>query len=432
MLGRPAQSPVRRRGPAVSVAGMRTHEHKSEIVIVGGGFAAVWAAAAAARRRLEAARPDVSIMLVAPGDDMVIRPRLYEPQPETMRVPLRRVLGPIGVRHLRATVEDVYVGRSEVVVVDTTGHERTLAFDRLVVAAGSRLVRRGDVPGADRFHDIDTLPAAAALDEHLRALPTCPAVDGRYTAVIVGAGFVGLELATELVERLRVIAGTADGVRVVLVEREAAVGPELGPGPRPVIEDALDALGVERRLRTTVTGFDGAVVELSDGTRIPALTAVWTAGMQASPITRRVPAERDTLGRLLVTPAMRVRGLETVFAAGDTAAAEVAPGRLALQACQYAHQLGKYAGHNAVSDLAGLPLVDFVPDPYVTCVDLGRAGAVYTDGFDRAVRASGAAGKAIKRRINGELIYPAVDDADRILARADYLAESRPPRPMAA
>jgi NADH dehydrogenase len=130
-----------------------------------------------------------------------------------------------------------------------------------------------------------------------------------------------------------------------------------------------------------------------------------------------------------VTSTMRVRGLDTVFAAGDTASAAVAPGRLALQACQYAHQLGKVAGHNAASDLVGLPLVDFAPDPYVTCVDLGDAGAVYTEGHERTIRATGERGKAIKRTINRELIYPPLDDAATILARADHRAESRPPRP---
>jgi NADH:ubiquinone reductase (H+-translocating) len=241
--------------------------------------------------------------------------------------------------------------------------------------------------------------------------------------VVVGAGFVGLELATELVGRLRTIAGR-DQTRVVLVEREPVVGPELGPGPRPVLERALDRLGVERRLGITVTGCDGREVELSDGTTIPALTAVWTAGMQASPITESVPARRDELNRLEIDAHMRVT--DTVFAAGDTASIEVAPGHRALQACQYAHQMGKHAGHNAVADLLGLPLVDFRPDPYVTCVDLGAAGAVYTEGFERSVRATGARAKQIKRTINRELIYPTVDDADEILRRADYLTARRP------
>ena len=65
----------------------------------------------------------------------------------------------------------------------------------------------------------------------------------------------------------------------------------------------------------------------------------------------------------------------------------------------------------------------------MTCLDLGTAGAVYTEGFDRAIRATGAAAKAIKRRINQELIYPTLDDAARILTRADHSAQSRPPRP---
>jgi NADH dehydrogenase len=406
----------------------------SDILIVGSGFAAVWTAAAAARRRYEAGvQPDaLSITLVAPGDDMVIRPRLYEPRPGEMRVPLRRVLEPIDVRHMRASVEAVDVERSHVLAVDGAGAELEESFGRLVVAAGSRLVRRSGFPGADYLHDIDTLPAAVALDEHLHELPSRALAEGRYTVVVIGAGFVGLELATELVARLRAIAepeGAADQVRVVLVEREPAVGPELGTGPRAAIEQALDELGVEQWLNTTVSGIDEAAVHLSNGAVIPAQTAVWTAGMQASPITQRVPAPRDALGRLEVDRHMRVIGLHTVFAAGDTASIEVAPDHRALQACQYAHQMGKHAGHNAASDLLGLPLVEFGPDPYVTCVDLGGAGAVYTEGFERSVRATGDAAKKIKRTINRKLIYPTLDDAAEILQRADYLAESRPPRP---
>jgi NADH dehydrogenase len=242
--------------------------------------------------------------------------------------------------------------------------------------------------------------------------------------VVVGAGFVGLELATELVGRLRAIGEKS---HVVLVEREPVVGPELGPGPRPVIEAALDELGIELHLGTTLTGFDGRTAQLSDGTAIPSPTAAWTAGMEASPITEQIPGPRDALRRLEVDCDMRVIGLDAVFAAGDTASIEVAPGHLAPQACQYAHQMGKHAGHNAVSDLLGLPLADFRPDPYVTCLDLGNSGAVYTEGFERTVRATGDVAKEIKRAINRRLIYPAVDDADKILRRADYGA-SRPAR----
>jgi len=401
---------------------------RSDILVVGGGFAALWTAAAAALRRAEL-DTELSISLIAPGQDMVVRPRLYEPRPSEMRVPIDRFLEPIGVEHLRATVEAIDIHQREVAAVRNDGTRFHCRYGRVVVAAGSRLVRNDDLPGAVHMHDIDTLPAAVALDQHLHSLPARPLSRGRYTAVVIGAGFVGLELATELVTRLQLIAAPHCGardVRVVLVERAPVVGPELGPGPRAAIEDALDELGIELRLETTVTALDDSVVRLSDGTVVPAQTVVWAAGMQASPIARSVPGHRDGLGRLEVDRFFRVIGVDAVLAAGDTASIEVAPGQRALQACQYAHQMGKHAGHNAVCDLLDLPVVEFSPEPYVTCLDLGAAGAVYTEGFERTVRATGSSGKRIKRHVNQELIYPPLDDAVEILRRADYLAARTP------
>jgi NADH:ubiquinone reductase (H+-translocating) len=406
----------------------------TDVLVAGGGFAAVWTAAAAARRRAETGA-HLSITLVAPSDDMVMRPRLYEARPGAMRIPLRRILEPIGVAHMRAHIDEIDVGARRVVAVCREGARLRTTFGRLVIATGSRLVRSDRLPGAAHLHDVDTLPGAVALDEHLHSLPSRRVDEGRYTAVVVGAGFVGLELATELVTRLQLIAaphGAMHEVRVVLVERAPVVGPELGAGPRPVIESALEELGVELRLGLTVTALDDRLVRLSDGTTIPALTAVWTAGMQASPLTQWVPGPHDSLGRLEVDRHLRVIGVDPVFAAGDTASIEVAPGQRALQACQYAHQLGKHAGYNAVGDLLALPLVDFDPEPYVTCLDLGAAGAVYTEGFERAVRASGATGKDIKRSINGELISPPLDDATEILRRADPHAARGPAADVAA
>src|SRR4051794_20834424 len=61
---------------------------------------------------------------------------------------------------------------------------------------------------------------------------------------------------------------------------------------------------------------------------------------------------------------LRQRGMSDEVLAEHSAEIEVAAGHRALQACQYAHQMGKHAGHNAVSDVLRLPLVEFSPDPY--------------------------------------------------------------------
>lgn len=405
----------------------------SGIVVVGGGFAGVWSAAGAVRLTRAAGR-DLPITLVSPGDDLVIRPRLYQAEPERMRVSLDRILGPVGVRRVAAAATGIDTTGRAVTTVDGSGQVSEIGYDRLVVATGSELVRP-DLPGAELLFDVDTLPAATALDAHLNRLPDLSPGDGRFTAVVVGAGFTGLEIATELADRLEaLVASRAPGeqVRVVLVERADTIGPELGPGPRAEIAEALAALGVESRLGVSVAAVEPDRVTLSDGTHLPTRTAIWTAGVRASALTAGIPGTRDRLGRLAVDENLAVTGVPAVYAAGDTAAAAAEPGRQVMQCCQHALQLGKFAGHNAAADLLGLPAVPFTASPYVTCLDLGSHGAVFTNGWDRRVVATGAVAKDRKRKVNELWIYPPTDDPDELLRQADYrfsvrqIAEPRP------
>lgn len=365
----------------------------AHVVIIGGGFAGVWSAAGAALARGGA---DLRITLIAPNEHLVLRPRLYEPEPDLAKVELSRILEPIGVEHLRASVSTIDTDR-RVVVAD--GEE--IGYDRLVLAAGSKLVQPQGLPGAERLFDIDTLDGARRLTDHLRDRED-------YSAVVVGAGFVGLEAATELAAR----------GRVLLVDRSEVVGDQLGPGPREEIEAALDGLGIERRLGTTVTEVGDGYAVLSDGTEVEADAVVWSVGIRASELTRQISNELDHLGRVPVDK--RLRALPEVFVAGDTAAAAFDAEHTVMQACQHATPLGKVAGYNAAADLLDVPLRDFTPGPYVTCLDLGGAGAVFTRGWDRRVMASGADGAAVKKRINHQ-IHPPVDDAPKILAAADHV-----------
>ncbi|MEU9114729.1 FAD-dependent oxidoreductase [Streptomyces sp. NPDC048483] len=404
-----------------------------DVLVLGGGFAGLWSAAAATRllRAHEDTHPQAggtTVALLTPLPDLALRPRLYQADPAGFRVPLDRVLGPVGVRRIAATATAVNTGRRRVTATAADGTRMEVGYRRLVLATGSAVVRP-ELPGAALLHDIDTLAAAVKLEDHLRALPDGPDGPGRWSAVVVGAGFTGLEIATELVGRLRARAapyGAGDEVRVILVERAAAVGEGLGEAARPVITRALDELGIERRLGVTVTGLDAHAVRLSDGSVLPARTAVWTAGMRASALTAQIPAPRDGLGRLAVDGRLRVSGVEGVYAAGDTAAARAEGGHAVPQSCQYATPLGKAAGHNAAADLLGLPPVDFTPDPYSTCLDLGAAGAVATAGFDRTLR-RGPEGfeKELKRAINETWISPPVDDPEELLRRADHRVSQR-------
>lgn len=395
------------------------------ILVIGGGFAGVWSAAAAARvgRNNESAGTRLHITLVSDSDEMVIRPRLYQRDPRQMSVLLDRVLKPIGVQRLRARVTHIDTAAKAVTVTDPTGQVRVLDYDRLVLAAGSQVLTP-ELPGREFLFNIDTITAADALERHIRKL-AMPGEGsdqgGRFTAVVIGAGFTGLEIATELMDRLSEMAvANSAKARVVLVDRSAEVGAQLGEGPRPFITSALAQLGIEVRLGSGVSAVTDSQVRLVDGEVIPASTTVWTVGMTASPLTAMIPGDRDPIGRLVVDEYLRVPSAPDVYAAGDTAAATVEDGHVTMQSCQYATPLGKFAGHNVAADLLGLEPAVFAPNPYVTCLDLGPAGAVLTTGWDREVQVTGSEAKAVKHQINTEWIYPPVDDEEAILEQADH------------
>jgi NADH dehydrogenase len=380
---------------------------QQRILVIGSGFAGMWAALGAARVLDQHGRGDVEVALVAPEPLLHLRPRLHEAAPHAMTTPLLPLFEAAGVRYVQGSVERIHTGERSVEAVNERGECFSLAYDRLVLTAGSRLFRPA-IPGlAEHVFSIDQTDEASALDVHLARLADLPPSDARNTVVVAGGGFTGIEIACELPARVRRVLGEDAEVRVVIVERSHVIGPDLGHGPRPQIEQALDELGVVRFLGAAVNAIDADGLSTTTGERIEAKTVIWTAGMQASPLTAQVPGERDALGRLHVTRDLRVKGVDAVFAAGDVALAQVDDaGNHALMSCQHAMNMGRSAGYNVAADLLGLPTQAYAQPVYVTCLDLGPWGAVYTEGWERQVKLQGAEAKALKRQINTQWIYP--------------------------
>ncbi|MCL6687266.1 NAD(P)/FAD-dependent oxidoreductase [Pseudomonas sp. R3.Fl] len=380
---------------------------QQRILVIGSGFAGMWAALGAARVLDQHGRGDVEVALVAPEPLLHLRPRLHEAAPHAMTTPLLPLFEAAGVRYVQGNVERIHTGERSVEAVNERGERFSLAYDRLVLTAGSRLFRPA-IPGlAEHAFSIDQTDEASALDVHLARLADLPPSDARNTVVVAGGGFTGIEIACELPERVRRVLGEDAEVRVVIVERSHVIGSDLGPGPRPQIEQALDELGVVRFLGAAVNAIDADGLNTTTGERIEAKTVIWTAGMHASPLTAQVPGERDTLGRLHVTRDLRVKGVDAVFAAGDVALAQVDDaGNHALMSCQHAMNMGRSAGYNVAADLLGLSTQAYAQPVYVTCLDLGPWGAVYTEGWERQVKLQGAEAKALKRQINTQWIYP--------------------------
>lgn len=400
----------------------------ARIVVLGAGFAGLWAAIGAARKREEigASDRDIEIHLVDRNPYHNIRVRNYEADLTEVALPLPQLLDPIGVSHGVSEVEAVDPARREISLVTSAGRE-TLHYDRLVLALGSE-VMRPDIPGlAAHSFDVDTYAASLRLEDHLTSLRRSAPSPGHSTVVVVGAGFTGIEVAAEMPERLA-RAGITGDRRIILVDPNPSVGASIGAQARPVIETALASLDVETRLGVRVASVEPAGIRLTSGEFVAAQTVIWCAGMRASPLAASFPGGRDRLGRLLVDPLMRVADVGGVFAAGDVASSVIDGLHPTVMSCQFARPMGRFAGHNVVADLVGLPMLPLRIDWYVTVLDLGAWGALYTEGWDREVRATGAAAKATKETINRKRIYPPLSGRkDELFAAAAPIVQAPPP-----
>ncbi|WP_050426427.1 NAD(P)/FAD-dependent oxidoreductase [Bradyrhizobium tropiciagri] len=392
------------------------------LVIIGAGFAGMYAALSAARLRdIQGVSPEeFEIALVAPQPTLVVRPRLYEPKPETLTAPLLDIFNAIDVVYVQGSAEAIDTAARTVQIVTARDARKTLPYDRLVVATGSQLFRP-NVPGlAEHGFSVASLEDAIALDQHLHGLARQPASVARDTVVVAGGGFTGIEAATEMPARLRDILGKDAKPRVVIVDRGAAIAHDMSADARPVIEDAMRKLGVEGRFGAGVAEISKSGVTLSDGEHIEAATVVWSAGLRAAPLTQQIPAERDNLGRLLVDRDLRVPSVAGVFATGDAARAACDDvGNYALMSCQHATRMGAFAGNNAAAELLGVPTRPYHQKVYVTCLDLGEAGALFTRGWERKVELVGDVAKKTKREINTVWIYPPRAERAAALAAAD-------------
>lgn len=183
-----------------------------------------------------------------------------------------------------------------------------LSYDKLVIATGARPVRP-DIPGIDApgVHGVQTLDDGQAL------IGTLARARGR-RAVVVGAGYIGVEMAEALVNR---------GFEVTVVNRGAEPMSTLDPDMGRLVHTAMEGLGITMVNGAEVTGLrtgaDGHVrAVVAENTEYPADVVVLGIGVR--PETALAEAAGLPLGEhkgLLTDSGMRVRGYDGIWAGGD-------------------------------------------------------------------------------------------------------------------
>ena len=306
-------------------------------IIVGGGFGGLYAA-----RALRGA--PVNVTLIDKRNYHLFRPMLY--QVATGLLSADEISGPL--RSILSRQSNVDVLMDEVTGINT--NERTvqvregeLSYDFLVLATGIQY----NYFGHDKWHSfarsLESLDDAEAIrGEILLAFERAEemasfgqaageVIQRELTFALVGAGTVGVEMASTLAEMSRMALARdfrhidPTSARILLYEAGPRVLPTYPEGLSTKARRHLESSGVRvhTNARVTDVGPDGIVV---NGQRILAGTVLWSAGVIASPVGRWLNAPTDPQGRVIVGADFSVPGHPEVFVIGDTAHV-VAPAR---------------------------------------------------------------------------------------------------------
>jgi NADH dehydrogenase len=303
---------------------MAEREARGGTLILGGGFAGAYVARLLGKR---------GATIVSHENFMLYTPLLPEAASGTLEprhtvVPLR-VMCP-NAELLLGNLTEIDL-ESKTAAIETDGGPQLVRWTELVLALGA-VPRTFPVPGL-REHALSfkSLPDAINLRNHvLRRLEDADAAldddtrRAQLSFVFVGAGYAGVEALAELSD----LAGDAMRYyprlrdvpqRWVLVDAAPKILPEIPPRLGEYAARELMERGVEIHVGTTLESVSADEAVLGDGTRIPTHTLVWTAGVRANPLLRKLGLPLDDRGRVEVDELLRVRGVPSVWALGDCA-----------------------------------------------------------------------------------------------------------------
>src|SRR5690606_5548975 len=140
--------------------------------------------------------------------------------------------------------------------------------------------------------------------------------------------------------------------RIILLEGGERVLPVYDPSLSERATAALRKRGVEVRTRSIVTRIEADAVYVGEE-RIESRNVVWAAGVGASPLNKSITDNLDRIGRVEVSPDLRVPDHANVFVVGDQARFELPDGQVLPGLAPVAMQQGTHAGCNIVRIIAG-------------------------------------------------------------------------------
>ncbi|MEU7647903.1 FAD-dependent oxidoreductase [Streptomyces huasconensis] len=281
---------------------------------------------------------------------------------------------------MRTEVRRIDVAGRRVLAHDLeSGEEYWTAYDKLVIATGARPLRP-PLPGVDApgVHGVQTLGDGQAL------IDTLTRTEGR-RAVVVGAGYIGVEMAEALIQR---------GYDVTVVNRGKEPMSTLDPDMGRLVHEAMTGMGIEMvndaEVTKILTGEDGRVsAVVTEEAEYPADVVILGVGVRPeTELARAAGLPVGEYGGLLTDLAMRVRGHEDIWAGGDCVEVlDLVSGRqrhIALGT--HANKHGQVIGSNVGGGYATFPGVVGTAVSKVCDLEIARTGLREKDALAAGLR----------------------------------------------
>ena len=410
---------------------------KTRIAVLGGGYGGVEAAKKLNKHFKR--NDDVEVFLIDRNPYHTLMTELHEiagsrTEPEAVQVSFHKIFS--------GTRVTVHIDEVDSIDFDNNvikSETATYDYDYLVIGTGGR----PEFFGVDGIQENsftlwaleDAIRIRTHVEEQFREAAKEPDPEKRRQQlcfVIAGGGFTGIELAGELCERRDQLCPKyhidRDEVSIKVVEMKDSILPIFPDKPKRKATKYLNKIGCELLLETTIVGADEGIVKLADGTELKTNTFVWTAGIQGSEFTAKIPltkgqTSRDECsvasvegihgmagchfddedryvvgqrGRVLVNQQMQSVDYRNVYLVGDMIwyleGEKVVP-----QIVETALQTAETAAENVIADIEGKAKVKFKSNYHGFMVSIGgRYGVAHVMGMSM----SGIFAMAVKHLVN--------------------------------
>lgn len=358
-----------------------------KVVIIGGGYSGIYALRELAKNK------NIQITLIDKHTFHNLQPEVYDliaNKSNIADVTIDLTTLCLGINHDYVEYKNLKVKNIDKESKKIyTEEQEIVAYDYLIMAAGTRTFFPPQIPGLNNAHDIKKLHWAMFFKQSFenqlfkKIRDEAKKCDDTHI-VVVGAGLSGVEIAAEMAYNSKMFFKrgnfSCDNLKISLVSSSDTILPGLSPQLISMSHQRLKSLGIKVITGTKLQKCNEDHLELSNGTKIFHSFIIFTGGIEASTITTDLDVPKNGRGQILVNEYLQVENNDDIFAVGDIAEIKNKKGEIMPPNVTVARISGTAAGKNILNRIKKKKLIACNPKLEGILIALGgkyAAGNLY-------------------------------------------------------